>query len=49
VPAVRYQRERPSELVHLDTRNRRRIDGIDHRITGRSRLGKVNARFAIAR
>ena len=31
---VRYQRERPGELLHLDTKKLGRIDGIGHRITG---------------
>jgi transposase InsO family protein len=32
--AVRYQRERPGELLHLDTKKLGRIDGVGHRITG---------------
>jgi transposase InsO family protein len=32
--AVRYQRERPGELIHLDTKRLARIDGVGHRITG---------------
>ena len=31
---VRYQRERPGELVHIDTKKLGRIAGIGHRITG---------------
>jgi transposase InsO family protein len=31
---VRYERERPGELIHLDTKKLGRIDGIGHRITG---------------
>jgi len=34
-PVVRYQRERPGELLHIDTKKLGRIDGIGHRITGR--------------
>jgi transposase InsO family protein len=34
-PAVRYQRERPGELIHIDTKKLGRINGIGHRITGR--------------
>jgi transposase InsO family protein len=34
VPIVRYQRERPGELLHLDTKKLGRIDGVGHRITG---------------
>jgi transposase InsO family protein len=33
-PALRYERERPGELIHLDTKKLGRIDGIGHRITG---------------
>ena len=40
-PAVRYQRQRPGELIHIDTKKLGRIGGIGHRITGR-RSGIVN-------
>jgi transposase InsO family protein len=40
-PAVRYERERPGELVHIDTKKLGKIAGIGHRITGR-RSGMVN-------
>ncbi len=33
-PVVRYQRERPGELIHIDTKKLGRIGGIGHRITG---------------
>lgn len=33
-PAIRYERERPGELLHMDTKKLGRIDGIGHRITG---------------
>jgi len=33
-PVVRYERQRPGELLHLDTKKLGRIDGIGHRITG---------------
>ena len=32
---VRYERERPGELIHLDTKKLGRIAGVGHRITGR--------------
>jgi len=35
VPVVRYERQRPGELLHIDTKKLGRIDGIGHRITGR--------------
>jgi transposase InsO family protein len=35
VPVIRYEREKPGELLHLDTKKLGRIDGIGHRITGR--------------
>ena len=33
-PVVRYERQRPGELIHIDTKKLGRIDGIGHRITG---------------
>jgi transposase InsO family protein len=33
-PIVRYQRERPGELLHIDTKKLGRIEAIGHRITG---------------
>ncbi|MDQ3560315.1 MAG: hypothetical protein M3453_14250 [Pseudomonadota bacterium] len=33
-PTVRYERQHPGELVHIDTKKLGRIDGIGHRITG---------------
>jgi len=33
-PVVRYERDRPGELLHLDTKKLGRIDGVGHRITG---------------
>jgi transposase InsO family protein len=33
-PVVRYQRERPGEMIHIDTKKLGRIDGIGHRVTG---------------
>jgi transposase InsO family protein len=32
-PTVRYQREHPGELIHIDTKKLGRIDGLGHRIT----------------
>jgi transposase InsO family protein len=32
--AIRYQREQPGELIHIDIKKLGRIDGIGHRITG---------------
>jgi transposase InsO family protein len=43
---VRYQRERPGELIHLDTKKLGRIEGIGHRITGRH-TGAVNRHHGI--
>ena len=31
---VRYERERPGELIHIDIKKLGRIDGVGHRITG---------------
>jgi transposase InsO family protein len=36
---VRYERARPGELIHIDTKKLGRIDGIGHRITG-NRTGR---------
>jgi transposase InsO family protein len=33
-PVIRYERERPGELLHIDTKKPGRIVGIGHRITG---------------
>jgi transposase InsO family protein len=33
-PVIRYQRQRPGELIHIDTKKLGRIAGIGHRITG---------------
>lgn len=33
-PIVRYERERPGELIHIDTKRLGKIKGIGHRITG---------------
>ncbi len=33
-PVVRYQRERPGEMIHMDMKKLGRIDGIGRRITG---------------
>jgi transposase InsO family protein len=38
---VRYECERPGELIHFDTKKLGRIAGVGHRITGRQ-LGAVN-------
>ena len=40
---VRYERARPGELIHLDTKKLGRIDGIGHRITG-DRRGQSSKR-----
>jgi transposase len=46
VPVVRYERERPGELLHLDTKKLGRIEGVGHRITGR-RTGAINRHHGI--
>ena len=40
---IRYQRQRPGELIHIDTKKLGRINGIGHRITG-DRTGQSNKR-----
>jgi transposase InsO family protein len=42
-PARRYERERPGEMIHIDTKKLGRINGIGHRITG-DRTGQSNRR-----
>jgi len=42
-PLIRYERERPGELIHIDTKKLGRIDGIGHRITG-DRRGQSSKR-----
>ena len=42
-PVIRYQRELPGELIHIDIKKLGRIDGIGHRITG-DRTGQSNRR-----
>ena len=40
-PVVRYQRDRPGELIHIDTKKLGRIDSPGHRVTGnRSRRSR---------
>ena len=33
-PALRYERDRPDELIHIDTKKLGRIEGLGHRVTG---------------
>ncbi|MDH4984616.1 hypothetical protein QEZ47_03420 [Aminobacter anthyllidis] len=33
-PVLRYERQRPGELIHVDIKALGRIDGVGHRITG---------------
>jgi transposase InsO family protein len=40
---IRYEREKPGELIHIDTKKLGRIDGIGHRITG-DRTGQSSRR-----
>jgi transposase InsO family protein len=46
-PVRRYERERPGELLHLDTKKLGRITHVGHRITGdrRGRYGKAGWEF----
>jgi transposase-like protein len=45
-PPMRYERERPGELIHLDSKKLGRIEGIGHRITGRQ-PGAINRHHGI--
>ena len=40
---VRYEREQPGELIHIDIKKLGRIEGVGHRITG-DRTGQSNGR-----
>jgi len=40
---VRYERERPGELIHIDTKKLGRIAAVGHRITGNRRDSKRGA------
>jgi len=40
---IRYERSSPSEMIHIDIKKLRRIEGIGHRITG-DRVGQSNPR-----
>ena len=40
-PVVRYQRERPGELIHIDTKKLGRIAALGHRIRACPRAGKA--------
>ncbi len=42
-PIIRYEREHPGELIHIDIKKLGRIEGIGHRITG-DRTGQSNGR-----
>jgi len=46
-PAVRYERSRPGELVHIDVKKLGRIAGVGHRIAGdrRSQRGQYQRRL----
>lgn len=42
-PAIRYERQRPGELIHIDIKTLGRIDGVGHRISGRH-VGMLHSR-----
>jgi len=42
-PILRYERQKPGELIHIDSKKLGRIDGIGHRMTG-DRRGQSNKR-----
>jgi len=42
-PAVRYERERPGELIHIDVKKLGRIEAVGHRITCDPRGRKLGA------
>lgn len=42
-PVIRYQKERPGEMAHIDSKRLGRIEGVGHRITG-DRRGQKRGR-----
>ena len=44
-PAVRYERQRPGELIHVDVKKLGRIVRVGHRITGRA--GRASAGYHV--
>ena len=46
-PVIRYQREHPGELIHIDVKKLGRIDGVGHRITGDRHGQKRGARLGV--
>jgi transposase InsO family protein len=42
-PVIRYEKERPGEMIHIDIKKLGRIDGVGHRITG-DRRGQKRGR-----
>jgi transposase InsO family protein/transposase len=44
-PAVRYERSRPGELIHIDVKKLGRINGVGHRITGDRASQNANRRL----
>jgi transposase-like protein len=45
-PVVRYERARPGEMIHLDSKKLGRIAAVGHRITGRA-AGAVNRHHGV--
>jgi transposase InsO family protein/transposase len=43
-PAVRYERSRPGELIHIDVKKLGRINGAGHRVTGDRKSQNANRR-----
>ena len=46
-PAVRYQRDRPGELLHIDVKRLGRFDRVGHRITRRRSYGSSETRLRV--
>ena len=44
-PPVRYERERPGELLHIDTKRLGRFDAVGHRITRKRSYGSAKQGF----
>jgi len=48
VPTIRYERDRPGELLHIDTKRLGRFDRVGHRITRKRSFGSKKQGFEFA-
>ena len=48
LPTIRYEREHPGELLHIDTKRLGRFDRVGHRITRKRSYGSKKQGFEFA-